>query len=200
MSQRTAWVLVWSAALALLSACGTPRKACRRAQGLLNKAAMICPEAVQLRTDTVVITLPGDSVRGEAVPLVDVDSLLAACAALATAHERHLLDSARKTMPTVVRQVQRIACNVPPVHVERPDAVLSIRWNAAAGRIDYELVVKPRQAKAPRTTPRLLTGPVVVQGGTPWYLWPLVVLLMCTTVYFYLRTDHFAFHLRRLRK
>ncbi len=198
MSQRTAWVLVWSAVLAL-SACSTPRKACRRAKGMLSKAALICPEAVQLRTDTVVITLPGDSVRGEAMPVVDVDSLLAACSALATAHQRYMLDSARKTMRPAVRQVQRVACNVPPVYVDRPDAVLAIWWNAQAGSLDYALQVKPQKVKAAHTTPRLINGPVQVVERSAWYLWPLVIALLCTTVYFYLRSDHFKFHLRRLQ-
>lgn len=176
----------------LLSACGSPKKACRRAQGYMHKAVLMCPEMAQLHTDTVVITLPGDSVQGTLTYApAEVQRILAACDSLAKANTTHDTTYIERR----VVQLRRQACTVEPLNIDRPDMSLHVWQDKLTGRLQYTAQLKPRTVEAPHTVPQIIAGPVVVSGTSiPWYMWVLVGALCILSTVLYLLMDHFRFH------
>jgi hypothetical protein len=100
------------ALLLLLCACGGPRKACRKAQQHMARAAWLCPQV--LRPDTATTTLPGDTATTPpmAYTAAQMDSVEAACQQLAEAlaAERELYAALYSTPPR-----QPLPVNTPPV-------------------------------------------------------------------------------------
>lgn len=67
--------------VAFLSACSTPRKACRKADRLIARAVWKCPEVLKHDSATAVIP-PSSAILAPEPATIDLDSLLTACAAL----------------------------------------------------------------------------------------------------------------------
>lgn len=109
--------------MAILSACATPRKACRKADRLIARAVWKCPDVLQRDSATITIPARRDTVAAQP-PSPDLDSLLAACqalnAALAAARLHATEDAgirsairpaAFTTIPQAVQRVQQVACD-----------------------------------------------------------------------------------------
>lgn len=188
------------ASIALLASCGSPRKACRRAEGMIQKAVRICPEAAQLRTDTVVITVPGDSVAlVAAYTEPDADSLRAVIAQLSEAleAERELagidLMAARKSRTSqALAKVRGQVCWFEPVTIDSETArgIISVD---SLGRVHGKCWCKPQRRTAEVTTQNVVAGKVEVQGGIPWWMWLVVSLLCLLSIGLYLVMDHWRY-------
>jgi hypothetical protein len=187
------------ASIALLAACSSSRKACRRAEGMIQKAVRICPEAAQLRTDTVVITVPGDSVTLEAAYIQpDRDSLRAVIAQLSEAldAERQLatvdIASAKARTRRSLDRVRKNVCWFEPMTIESETArgIISVD---SAGQVHAKCWCKPQRRTAEVTRQNVIAGKVEVHGGIPWWMWLLVALLCLTSIGLYLLMDHWRY-------
>lgn len=188
-------------ALLLLSGCGlfkpSAEQRYRRGQGLITKAALICPECFQPRTDTLSVTLPGDSASGgsSTAPL-NTDSLLADCAQLAEAlsAERELyavannitagmlmrrertIDSLQQAVarrPVITQRMRERLCAWPPVTDSTALYSLKYWWTPEGPR--HTLRLFARRATTAHTTTPVVHGPVVMTNSTGW--WPALALL-----------------------
>lgn len=185
---RTAAYMAMAGMLLLTTACGGPRKACRKAERHIARAVYMCPEVLEarVRRDTVTITLPGAVDSGSAaLDSVNVDSLMAACAQLAEAlaAERDLYAAAVAQRPTeVVRTIQRQLCQFATITVADTNLLLKI-W-AEDGQVRYWYNVLPQQVQVPVVTQETVVNPgnnCPPPGVAPWYrtfFWLLMALLL----------------------
>lgn len=109
--------------VALISACSSPRKACRKADKHIARAVWLCPDV--LGRDSATVTIPPDSVTFQAErPKAAVDSLLAACrtlnAALMAARrdfpvpQREQAPHDQQVVAHAVAKLQQVACDWQP--------------------------------------------------------------------------------------
>lgn len=182
--------------VALLAACNTPRKACRKADRLIGRAVWLCPDVLS-RDSATVVTKP-DSAKFQAeAGLVDVDSLLAACAALNSA----LMASQNAIQP-------REPVSITPLSIRNSKvirAVASIQHAACDwqpftdhfGRITVEVknlggtplltVIDPGETTKVPCPPTV--NKVVVNGVATWYrtfFWVVICLVLILFVGFLL--------------
>jgi hypothetical protein len=197
------------ASIALLAACGSPRKACRRAEGFIQKAVRICPEAAQLRTDTVTITVPGDSVTLEAAYIQpDRDSLRAVIIQLSEAlqAERELASidvaAAKARTRRSLDRVRTLVCYHAPVTIDGETA-RGIMWVDSTGTPRGKCWCKPQRHTAEVTTPQVIAGDVQVKGGNPWLVWLLCAAFVATTIlaaYLWLRMDDWRYKYNQTKR
>lgn len=191
----------------LLSACSSPRKACRRAEGFIQKAVRICPEAAQLRTDTVVITVPGDSVTlVAAYTEPDADSLRAVIAQLSEAleAERELasidIAAAKARTRRALGNVQKLVCYHAPVTIDGETA-RGIMWVDSTGRPRGKCWCKPQTGIGTITTQTITAGDVTVTNSNAWLVWLLGGMLVGSLIasgYLWLRMDDWRYKYRQL--
>ncbi len=189
--------------LVLVSACSTPRKACRRADRLVAKAVYQCPDILRAKTDTVYVQLPADSALAQVQwsdSLVDTDSLLAACDSLRRAVEVLALNSLLQTerlQDQVARQrrvneatarLQREACRVEPLEMERTDFTLKVWQDPITGKLNAQVNVRPRTVPCPETTIQVNPGNATVTGvATWWKVWAIVATVLLAVALIALR-------------
>jgi hypothetical protein len=209
----------------LLSSCSLFRShaenQCRKAQGLYNKAVRICPESARILTDTSSVVLHGDSASGAALPQNErADSLAAACAQYAEAlaaerelqeimtgaasrmafHTERTIDSLRAVIarrPHALTHIRTEACRFDPVYDSTELHVLHIWYDT---KLHWTLVDADRTATVITTTPQVVTGPVVVEQHTPWWMWLCMALLALACAYLYMQMDHFRYHFNRSKE
>jgi hypothetical protein len=184
--------------LVLMSACSTPRKACRRADRLVAKAVYQCPDILRAKTDTVYVQLPGDTLLAEVQwsdSLVDTDSLLAACDSLRRAVEVLALNSLNQSerlqdKVTRMRRVndaaarlQREACRVEPLEIDRTDFTLKVWQDPSTGKLNAQVNVRPRTVPCPETTIQVNPGNATVTGVARWYQLGFWLLLLVIVTY-----------------
>ena len=177
----------------LLVACGSPRKACRKAERHIAKAAMMCPELMRSADQGVVI--PGDSVAVEQTyGQADIDSIMAGCDQLREALKseqdlsvvifNHYLR--RPRVEQAVAQVRRSACRYKPFRYEHELFTLNMKGGETPG---IEVIVPQRKVVVP-CPPQVELRPVVHTGVARWYrgaFWLLVVFSLLL-IYIILRT------------
>lgn len=182
-------------ALALMcGACGSTEKACRRAEGKVHQAFRICPELAQVHTDTVVITVPGDSVTMAAAYAEPVrDSLVAVITQLhdALIAERELFaltprDTIRIHAPVAraLSRARRHICYYPPTSVENETA-RGMMGVDSTGRPWCRCWAKPRKGFTTFTHQPVVAGPVKVVDGISalerlayWMGWVVAVVFV----------------------
>lgn len=197
--------------MAMLTSCFTPRKAelrrCGKADRLLAKAAMLCPDALQ--RDSATLHLRGDSAAlPVAYAMLDsaaVDSLLAACAELHQALMQDAaparpLDAAPLAMPPdpappartpsvqqAVQRVQQAVCRWESTTDTVNGWVITVHNGELRPLITVEQL--PRTVKAP--CPPVVTRPPCptlldqLMDASLWLLaWALVAL---AALYLFLR-------------
>lgn len=186
----------------LLSSCSlfrpSPERQCRKAEGHIAKALRICPEAANLRTDTLTIHLPGDSSSGERLWTdADLDSVLAGCQQLREAldaerqlteitngvasrivsRQQRALDSLRTALATKGRtsaggegvdRLRRSLCRFPDIHDSTELYELRITYSDSGPL--YTIHVFDRTASVAHTTQPIVRGPVTVQDSANGWL------------------------------
>lgn len=172
--------------VALLSACGSPRKACRKADRHIARAVWLCPDV--LHQDSATVTWPPTSDTIAAQPSrPDLDSLLAACRTLnialqaARLHaapplETHTPISAAPSVKHAVAKVQAAACNWEGF-TERVGRVTITVHNIDGTPV--LLVDDPGEVRKVPCPPGVTQ--TVVTGVAGWYrpaFWILAVLLV----------------------
>lgn len=173
----------------MVVACSTPRKACRKAERHMARAAWLCPSALQVDTATVLV--PGDTATAPpmAYEPIDVDSLEAACAELARTlmaerekYEGLLAGNApEKPLPVNTEAVQRAASGVRRVACrwepwEYDHALFHLR--ALGGDTPGILVeVKEQKVKSP-CPPALSLKPVIIEGVAEWYRTAFYIMII----------------------
>lgn len=167
------------------TACDGPRKACRKAEGLMARAVQKCPELMQLqeRIDTVVVVVPGAVDSGSTgYTQADMDSVEALCSTLLNrALQQQQRPAAQPTMERVVERMRTHLCDLEPVELR--DSVLALKIWTEAGELRYWYQVEPRKAT---TTVRTVHAQVAAKpcppaGVASWYrtaFWILASLLL----------------------
>jgi uncharacterized membrane protein YdbT with pleckstrin-like domain len=193
-------------ALLLLTACGGPRKACRKAERHVAKAAMLCPEL--MRNADQVVELPGDSVVLPPVEYaaVDVDSLMAACEQLAEAmrNERDLFAHQLMMMPgkpllpvkQAVGKLRATACKYQPFTYDHELFTITASGGSTP---NVEVSVKPRKASVP-CPPQVVVDKAQHDGRVAgWYRtasWVLFALLVLMALLAYVMGSMISTHYR----
>jgi hypothetical protein len=176
--------------VALLSACSSPRKACRKADKLLARAVWKCPDI--LHQDSATYTRPPDTLRARIAMAdsINYDSLLAACATLNLALRSELVQhtvlpamapasAVRSTKPApnaVQRATERIrnaACNWQDFTEDFGRISVVVR-NSGRGPL-LTVIDKGESVKVP--CPPAVNN-VVITGVATWYrtfFWAFVV-------------------------
>lgn len=189
--------------LVLVSACSTPRKACRRADRLVAKAVYQCPDILRAKTDTVYVQLPGDTVLAQVQwsdSLVDTDSLLAACDSLRRAVEVLALNSVNQTerlqsqvarlrrVNAATARLQREACRVEPLEIDRTDFTLKVWQDPITGKLNAQVNVRPRTVPCPETTIQVNPGNASITGvATWWKVWAIISTILLAVALLALR-------------
>lgn len=178
----------------MLGACRTPRKACERAQGHVNKAVMLCPDLLtqHQRTDTISLTVPGDAGAGQATyTQAEMDSVVSLCNMLVNRSLRHNTEKRKEheaqrdalqlqvaTAEQKLRALRAYVCRFDTVVVE--DSLFSLRVWTSGNAIKYVYYVHPRTVSTAHTTtvPRVNLRdqpcpPVGVSDG--WRLWCIIL-------------------------
>lgn len=181
----------------LLTACGTPRKACRKADRHMAKAVFLCPKVLNARTDTVLVKLPGDTIT-IAVPWsegpVNTDTLLAQCDSLRAAAEALALLSLdqneavraelqrAKALVRHVDGMRQQLCRVQDLHIERGDLTLHVWYDPVAHRLRASAKVRPRTIPCPNTTLQVNAGNATITGVSPFWRWLALLALGAAAV------------------
>ncbi len=171
--------------VALLAACSSPRKACRKADRHITRAIWLCPDVLQRDSATATFFLPGDSSAGTiGYTQWHLDSLLAACAELAAVRTVDTLPAQVvyiKSEPVKTKAVQRFrtkVCRPDPVHVDVDSHSIRIWMDTTTGELRYLLTIWPVVQEQKVPCPPAVDRPSkeLTGGGTPWYAWPILVL------------------------
>ena len=164
--------------MALLAACSSPRKACRKADRHISRAVWLCPDVLQRDSVRVQVVVPGDSAIGElSYSQHEVDSLLAACAELERSHG-HDIDVVTLPVPerVIVERFRSRVCAVAPVLDSTNTYRLRI-WVDATGALQYRLTVFPLVVDLTEPCPPAVDRP----ADQPWAItvwpWPSWILI-----------------------
>lgn len=188
MSRIPTTILLSLGIAVLLLACDAPRKACRKAERLTARAVWKCPDILKLDTvrDTVVITLPGDTITGEAIYAeADIMMILRQCDSLARAYAdtvRHREDPAPRSeaIHNAVTTLRREACRIPPMHLDTAGLIIDIR--VVDNGLEVDIIRMPQRVPVPVAIPcppRAQPGTGTYTGVAAWYasgFWLLLVL------------------------
>lgn len=159
--------------VALITACSSPRKACRKADRYIARAVWLCPDV--LGRDSVTVITPPDSATFQAErPKADVDSLLAVCRTLNAA-----LMAARKDFPVTTReqaphnqptvahavaQLQRAACDWKPFTEHFGRISIEVRNQGGTPLLILTDPGEVRKVPCPPTVNK-----TVITGVAEWY-------------------------------
>lgn len=182
--------------VALITACSSPRKACRKADRYIARAVWLCPDV--LGRDSVTVITPPDSATFQAErPKADVDSLLAVCRTLNAA-----LMAARKDFPVTTREqaphnqptvahavakLQQVACDWQPFTERFGRITVQVK---NLGGTPLLVVTDPGEARKVPCPPTV--NKTVVTGVAEWYrtfFWLVIACLLsmlgvwCVLVY-----------------
>lgn len=173
----------------LATACGGPRKACRKAEGMLAKAVLKCPELLENRTthDTITVVVPGKAGAGErGYTQAHMDSLARLCSELlARAQDRSTARGkelhALQTAEPVVQRIREEVCRFDAITVADSSLMLKI-WSEG-GKVRYWYYVLPQVRKqvVSTTHPQVVAKQCPPPGVASWYrtaFWWLAVFLL----------------------
>lgn len=162
---------------------------CTKAQGHVAKAIYLCPNVAELRSDTITITLPGDSAGGTSLfREAHIDSVLADCEQLREAlraerelfaividsnagviiHQHRQLDSLLHVRNAAKHQLIARLCVIQPVNDST--ALYHLRIWYADGAIHHRLVLHERDTTVLDTRQVIKSGPVEISGGRNGWL------------------------------
>ncbi len=172
----------------LLVGCDASKRACRKAEGMVAKATLLCPEllAERSRTDTFTVVLPGSSGNGS-VPFdaVAMDSL----PVILHPHDAPS-DDAQADHPEKLQRLRTSLCSLRPVQVH--DSLLDLRIWTQDGVIRYAYSVHPRVAlrTVTTTTPTVVLREERTSGVHPLYrtafwvvaLLPIALLILLAII------------------
>lgn len=184
--------------LIAVSACGTPRKACRKAQKHIAKAVWLCPEA--LRADTsgrsVSVQLPGDTITDTLRwSDADVHAIMADCDQLreALASERDLyatvlinnerqVAQAKSDRNDALSKLRTSTCRFEPFTVSTGRTTVRIRPGSGVPLVTIEEHPVSRTVNCPPCPPQVTLGEVHVNGPTGKFyrigFWSLLIFLI----------------------
>jgi hypothetical protein len=172
----------------LLVGCDASKRACRKAEGMVAKATLLCPEllAERSRTDTITVVLPGISGEGTvSFDAVAMDSLPVIL------RPRDIpTHDAQADHPQQLQQLRSSLCTLRPVQVH--DSLLDLRIWTENGAIRYTYAVHPRIAlrTVTTTTPTIKPREEHTTGVHPMYrtafwvvaLLPIALLILLAII------------------
>lgn len=182
--------------VALITACSSPRKACRKADRYIARAVWLCPDV--LARDSATVTSQPDSATFTAAPSqADMDSLLAACrtlnAALMAARTDFPVQKQAAALPRAnavahaVAQLQRAACDWKPFTEHFGRISIEVRNQGGTPLLILTDPGEVRKVPCPPTVNK-----TVITGVAEWYrtfFWLVIACLLsmlgvwCVLVY-----------------
>lgn len=174
--------------VALLAACGSPRKACRKADRHIARAIWLCPDVLSRDSATATLLVPGDSTTGALTYTQhDLDSLLAACDSLRgdVQHTDTLpaqVVYVRNEKPrAAVQRFRSRVCRPEPVHEDTDQYSVRIWMDSTSGEIRYLLTIWPQVVEQKVPCDPVVSRPdktLTEKKEHPWYAYVLLVLLI----------------------
>jgi hypothetical protein len=80
-------------------------------------------------------------------------------------------------------RLQREACRVEPLEMERTDFTLKVWQDPATGKLNAQVNVRPRTVPCPETTIQVNPGNATVTGVARWYQLGFWLLLLVMVTY-----------------
>lgn len=194
--------LLLTSTIALLivgsSGCRSSRYACERAEGMIAKAAALCPAVLQeeQHTDSALIVTPGGTGQGAtAYTQADMDALLTRCnelvrrAQLRASVNRDDAAEVRRQLATEQRAIldlRSTACDFKPLTVADTLLMLKVWADGDSLRYFYNVLPQARLRYFTHTCAKvdLRNVPCAPRGVATWYrtgFWILAVIVLITT-------------------